>query len=185
MENKPMNQNNGQGFAIASLVIGIFALLFSIIPCVGTSAIFIGIVAVVFGAVALTKATTPDAPKGMSIAGVSLGGLAILIAIFWLIFVVGSKSLLKNKLDHVSRWAEQFDNSSFDNNDDFDDMESLDNLENALDELEGAVDSANTGVNKAVNGVHDDVKKAIDDAREGIKDAKSKKNKKIAAPEKQ
>jgi ElaB/YqjD/DUF883 family membrane-anchored ribosome-binding protein len=171
MENISNQQNNGQGFAIASLVIGIFAILFSIIPCVGTSAILIGIVAIVFGTVALTKAQTHDTPKGLSIVGISLGGLAILIATLGLVCVVGSISNIREKFENVFEWAEEFDNIEIDDND-FKDMESLEELENALDELEGVIDSANDETDKVLEDVHKDAKEAIKDAKEEIKDAK-------------
>lgn len=174
MENKNNQANNGQGFAIASLVIGIFALLFSIIPCVGTSAILIGIVAVVFGAVSLTKANTTEAPKGMSIAGISLGGLAIVIAIFWLIFVVGSKSVFQDKFEHFFEWAEDFEQIDINIDDEFDEMEKLENLENALDELEGIIDDVDGDIHEAVIEVKEDAKEAIQEAREEIEDAKIK-----------
>lgn len=175
MENMSNQQNNGQGFAIASLVIGIFALLFSVIPCVGTSAILIGIVAVVFGTVALTKANSSDAPKGLSIVGISLGGLAIVIAIFWLMFMVGSKSILKDRFHNVFEWAEQMDNVDINiDAEDFEDMESLDELEKALDELEGAIDEVNSEVKKAVDTVHAETQKVLEEAKGEIEDAKQK-----------
>ena len=172
MENKTQ-QNQGQGFAIASLVIGIFALLFSIIPCVGVSAILLGIVAIVFGIVGLTRPNMISGSKGMSIAGISLGGVAIFVAIFWLIFVVGSKSILQDRFEHIFKWTEQFDDSNADWDDEK--MESLENLEKALDELEGAIDSTGKTVNEAVEGGNIEVKQAIEDARQEINDAKSAK----------
>jgi hypothetical protein len=143
MENKIDEQNNGQGFAIAGLVIGIFALLLSIIPCIGVSAILLGIIAVVFGAVALTKAKLPESPKGMGIAGITLGGIAIFVAVLWLVFVVGSKSVFKKRFENLIEWTDEFDNID-DTYDDFDDMDSLDDLESALDELEGVTNDTNS-----------------------------------------
>lgn len=173
MDNTSNQQNNGQGFAIASLVIGIFALLFSVIPCVGTSAVLIGIVAVVFGTVALTKANTTDSPKGLSIAGISLGGLAIVIAMVWLIFMVGSKSILKERFENVFEWADEFENMDIHiDDDDFDDMESLEELEHALDELEGVIDEVNEEVEGVLEGVHEEAMEAIEEAKDEIKNAK-------------
>ena len=140
MENTTNKQNSGQGFAIASLVTGIIALLIAIIPCVGIIAIILGVVAVVFGAVAFSKAKNENSPKGMSIAGLTLGGLSIFLAIFWLTFVIGSTNQFKNKAEHFFEFFEEFDNSNIDFDEDFDDkfddLESLDELEKTLDELE-------------------------------------------------
>jgi len=180
MENHPNQQNNGQGFAIASLIIGIFALLFSIIPCVGTSAILIGSVAVIFGAVALTKASATQAPKGLSIAGISLGGSAIVIAIIWLTVIVSAKSFFQdkfqNKFENFTDWADENGQINIDNeNEEFDKTESLENLEKALDELEGVIDETNEDVNDTVSKIHKETKEAIKVIREDIKDAKSQK----------
>ena len=178
MEYKTNQQNNGQGFAIASLVIGIFALLFSIIPCVGTSSIIIGAVAVVFGTLALTRANAADSPKGLSIAGISLGGAAIVIAIIWLVFIVGAKNVFEDKFqgkfDHFTEWADEFDNIDIET-EDFNNTESLKELESALDELEGVMDEVNAEINDSLNEVHNDAKKAINKAREEINDAKKRK----------
>jgi len=104
----------------------------------------LGIIAVVFGAVALTKAKLPESPKGMGIAGITLGGIAIFVAVLWLVFVVGSKSVFKNRFENLIEWADEFDNiDSDDTYDEFDDMDSLDDLESALDELEGVADETN------------------------------------------
>ncbi len=173
MENKTEQQPNGQGFAIAGMVIGIFALLLSIIPCIGTSAILLGIVAVVFGAVALSKANKPDSPKGMSIAGITLGGVAIFVAVFWLVFVIGSKSVLKDRFENFFEWTDGFEDIEIDD-EDFEDMKSLDDLEDALDELEGVVDEVNDSIEVAIEDIHEDAKEAIKNAKDEIKTAKDK-----------
>jgi len=180
MENRDNQQNNGQGFAIASLIIGIFAILFSIIPCVGTSAIIIGTVAVVFGTVALTKASASQSPKGLSIAGITLGGSAIVIAIIWLTVIVSAKSFFKdhfqNRFENFTEWADNGDQINTDDNyEDFDKTESLENLEKALDELEGVIDETNSDINDTVTKIHKETKEAIKVIREDIEDAKSQK----------
>lgn len=140
MENTTNQQNSGQGFAIAGLVTGIIALLIAIIPCVGIIAIVLGIVAVIFGAIAFSKATSDNSPKGMSIAGLTLGAVSIFLAIFWLTFVIGSTNQFKNKAEHFFEFFEEFDNSNIDFDEEFDeefeDLDSLDDLEKTLDELE-------------------------------------------------
>ena len=170
MENQTNQQNSGQGFAIASLVIGIFSFLFAIIPCVGTLAILFGIIAIVFGSIALTRATDKNQSKGMGIAGISLGGVAIFIAILMTALIFNSKNLFKDKFKEHFEWAKEFE----DIDENFEDMESLEDLEKALDELEGAVDEINKEVNKSAVEIQAEVKKALEDAKKDIDDAKLK-----------
>lgn len=171
MENQ---QNNGQGFAIASLIIGIFAFLLSVIPCVNFSAIVIGAAAIIFGIVAISRADETKQSRGMGIAGISLGGVAIFVAIFMWAFIISSKSIFKDKVEHIFEWAEEMEDFEGDIEIEFDNEESLDNLEKALDELEGVIDEVNDDVNEAVQDVHEDVKEAIDDAKEEIEEAKER-----------
>ncbi|KAE8764086.1 DUF4190 domain-containing protein [Georgenia thermotolerans] len=70
------------GLAIAAFVIGIVAFLMAWIPVINVVAIIGGIVAVVLGAIALSKASKGQAGgKGLAIAGLVLSGLAIVGAI--------------------------------------------------------------------------------------------------------
>ena len=70
--------SRGIGFAIASLVLGVGALVFSWLPFIGILACLAGIAGIVLGAIALAKAF---AGKGMSIAGIVTGGIAVILAI--------------------------------------------------------------------------------------------------------
>jgi uncharacterized membrane protein len=68
----------GSGLAIAAFVIGIVAFLLAWIPVINIVAIIGGIVAVILGAVALSKASKGQAGgKGFAIAGLVLSGIAI------------------------------------------------------------------------------------------------------------
>jgi len=173
MENINRTENNGQGFAIAALVVGIIALLFSFIPCFGGAAILIGATAVVFGAVSLSRAGATKAPKGMGIAGLSLGGIAVLISIVWILFIVGTKGKFINNLDQFFNWAEHIED--FEEGFEDGDLESLEDLEKALDELEGAVENVNTEVIKTVDEVKERSIKVIDSTRNKIEEIKSEK----------
>ena len=64
----------GNGFAIASLVLGILAILCCIIDVLS---MILGIAAIVFGIIALAKKQS----KGMAIAGIICGALGFIIAI--------------------------------------------------------------------------------------------------------
>lgn len=176
MENTNIYENNGQGFAIAGLVTGIVALLLSFIPCFGGAAILIGAAAIVFGAVAVSRANATNSPKGMGIAGVSLGSLAAVIGILWMIFVVGAKGKFENHFEKIFNWVEHIDEIDVDIEDEFKDLESLEELERELDELEGVLQDMNDEVGSVIDTVieevHNEVQKAIDEARDDIKEAK-------------
>jgi lysylphosphatidylglycerol synthetase-like protein (DUF2156 family) len=66
-------ENKGKGFAIAALVLGICAFVFSWVPVLNW---ILGILAVVFGIIALVK----KAKKGMAITGLVLGAVGLLVA---------------------------------------------------------------------------------------------------------
>lgn len=72
----------GKGMAIASMVLGIVAVLFSFIPVVNLLSFLLGIAAVVFGIIALKK---NSASKGMSITGIITGAVSLFIAMLVLI----------------------------------------------------------------------------------------------------
>lgn len=64
------------GFSVTGLVLGIIGIVFSIIPFINLLAYVMGILAFVFGLVAIIKKET----KGMAVAGLTLGILAIVVA---------------------------------------------------------------------------------------------------------
>jgi hypothetical protein len=74
------------GIAVASLVLGILAvvLFFTIwIPVV------LGILAIVFGALGISKTNKQGAPqKGLAIAGLVCGAAGIALAILFIVFVI-------------------------------------------------------------------------------------------------
>lgn len=168
MENQ---SNNSQGFAIASLIIGILAFLLCFIPCINISAFIFGPAAIIFGIVAISKANTPSSPKGMGIAGICLGGVAIFMAILMYSLIATNSDRIKDKVETYFEWT---NNHSNDFEEEFKDTESLDNLEEALDALEDTVDTVNKDVNEAVKDINKEVKKAINDTKDKIKKAQEK-----------
>ncbi|WP_243458195.1 DUF4190 domain-containing protein [Sporosarcina sp. Te-1] len=73
------------GLAIAALVLGIIGVVLNFVIIIPY---FLGILAIIFGSVGLKK----PYGRGMSIAGIILGSVALLMKIcFWiLIFILGS-----------------------------------------------------------------------------------------------
>jgi predicted PurR-regulated permease PerM len=78
--------NSGQNLGIAALITGIITFILAVIPCVGVIAIIPGIITIVLAAVGLSQASRTDSPRGVVIAGLVIGVVAVLIA-FSQIFV--------------------------------------------------------------------------------------------------
>jgi hypothetical protein len=73
------------GIGLAALIVGIVSLLLAWVPFLG----LIGIVAVVLGIIGLRRVKARVATnKGMALAGLILGILAVLAGIFWIVAAV-------------------------------------------------------------------------------------------------
>lgn len=98
MEQNTTNTNpplkDGKGLGTAGLVVGIVALFFSFVPCLGLWAIVPGIVGVILSAMSMSQASKAGVPKGMAIGGLVCSIIAIAIAIYWMVvtFYVVNKS---------------------------------------------------------------------------------------------
>ncbi|HEX8554083.1 MAG TPA: hypothetical protein VF695_05200 [Sphingomonas sp.] len=64
----------------AAMVLGIIALVLSIIPIIGFVSWILAPLAIIFGIIGLNRA---GAPKGGAIAGLATGGVALLICLAW------------------------------------------------------------------------------------------------------
>jgi len=78
-ESVQSNPNAGKGLGIAGFVLGLCALVFSFVPCLGAYAVFPGVLAMILAFVALMQASKANSPKGLIIAGlvVSIIGTGI------------------------------------------------------------------------------------------------------------
>ena len=83
-----VKSNAGHNLGVAALIVGILTFVLAVIPCVGILAIIPGIVAIVLASVGLSQASRSDAPKGMQVAGLVIGIIALMIA-FSQVFVAG------------------------------------------------------------------------------------------------
>ena len=83
-----VRSNSGQNLGIAALITGIITFVLAVIPCIGVIAIIPGIVAVVLAAIGLSQASRSNAPRGVIIAGLVIGVVALMIS-FSQIFVAG------------------------------------------------------------------------------------------------
>jgi phosphate/sulfate permease len=91
-----LKTNSGQNLGIAALVTGIITFVFAVIPCVGVIAIVPGIIAIVLASVGLSQASRNNSPKGILLAGLIIGIVALMIA-FSQFFFLGKIAKYKNK----------------------------------------------------------------------------------------
>ena len=70
----------GQTLGVAALVTAIVTFVIAVIPCVGLIAVIPGIIAIVLASVGLSQAARNDSPKGVLLAGLIIGIVAMLIS---------------------------------------------------------------------------------------------------------
>jgi len=80
-EPAPAPVKGSNGLATAGFVLGLLGFLGAWIPVINIGGIILGVLGVILAAVGLGKAKRVDAGKGLSIAGLVLGGLAVIIGI--------------------------------------------------------------------------------------------------------
>lgn len=87
------------GLAVAALVVGIVGVVLSFTVVFG---FVLGGLAIVFGAIAISRSRAPGASgKGMGIAGVALGGLAIFFAVLMIVFVVNVGNTFDDQFSNI------------------------------------------------------------------------------------
>jgi len=146
---EPVKTTAGQGFGIASLILGILALLIAFIPCIGIFALLPGIIAIVLAIVGLSQARSANGSTGLILSGLIISIIGTLIAAVWLLFFSASGLFLNNldnedgKLDVI---IEEFVNKfekEYGHEIESDDDKTDSDLEKTLEELEKK-DSLNT-----------------------------------------
>ncbi|MGQ9619553.1 MAG: hypothetical protein ACUVTX_01030 [Bacteroidales bacterium] len=75
-----VRSNSGQALGTAALITGLVTLVLSVIPCLGIIAIIPGIVTVILAAIALSQAAKDNAPRGIIVAGLIIGIVALMIS---------------------------------------------------------------------------------------------------------
>lgn len=76
---------SGKGLGIASMVVGIITLIWSIIPIVGAGAFWVAIIGLLLGMAAMVMAVKGKNPKkGIIITGLILCVVAVAIAAYWM-----------------------------------------------------------------------------------------------------
>ena len=98
-----VKNKTGQNMGIAALITAIITFVLAVIPCVGLIAIIPGIIAIVLASVGLTQAARNSSPRGVLIAGLTIGIIATLIS-FSQVFIIG-----KIAKDH-DKWPAEIQN---------------------------------------------------------------------------
>lgn len=83
-----VKSNSGQNLGIAALITGIITFVLAVIPCVGIIAIIPGIITIVLASVGLSQASRNNSPRGVVVAGLVIGIIAVMIS-FSQIFIIG------------------------------------------------------------------------------------------------
>ncbi len=76
-------QSQGNGLAVASLVLGILSILFVWIPFIGLVAWILALIGLVLGLVGMSRPTG----RGMALAGSICSGIGLLGCIGWLVLI--------------------------------------------------------------------------------------------------
>jgi len=87
------------GLATAGFVVALLGLLGSFIPVLNIGGMILGVVGAILAVVGLTKVKTVGVGKGLAIAGIVLGGLAVIIAIIVNVLFV---AVVKDSVDEVT-----------------------------------------------------------------------------------
>lgn len=104
INNNPVKDK--KGFSIAALLLGIMAILLS---CLCFISVPCGIVAIILGVLGIKSSK-----RGMSIAGITTGGIGIVISIILLIvFIFGFFGFVKDIIRYGIDSIEDYENSSY------------------------------------------------------------------------
>lgn len=77
--------------AVAGMVLGVVAILLSLVPCIGVVAIGPGVLAIIFAAIAMARSKTTGEGRSMATAGIVCGIIACVWPLMWpLIFVAAA-----------------------------------------------------------------------------------------------
>ena len=121
-------QKKGNPLGLTAMVLGIVAAVLAFIPCIGWLGFIPGVLAIIFGALSLKKVNAGEADgKGMSIAGLVCGLVAVIINIAMIVIFAGAVAAVGGAIDgYDSVMDEAFD--EYDN--------AMDEFEDAMRELE-------------------------------------------------
>ena len=132
---------------VASLILGILALIVAWVPCVGIYALLFSVIGLILGAVGISAAKKSGKGKGLSVAGLVCNVIATAIALIWFFL--------------IAKAADEVSSSSF-----------ADTLNKLSQEVEKSK-SESTGLDKAFGDLTKQLNKAADDATKQLEKAKT------------
>jgi hypothetical protein len=101
MEDVP--NKSGSNLGIAALITAIITFVIAVIPCVGLIAIIPGIIAIILASVGLSQSAGSNSPKGVLMAGLIIGVIAVLIS--------ASQVFVVSKIAHsAGKWPGDIEN---------------------------------------------------------------------------
>lgn len=144
----------GQTLGVAALVTAIVTFVIAVIPCVGLIAVIPGIIAVVLASVGLSQASKNSSPRGVLLAGLIIGIVAILISMSQ-IMVVGK---IGDKFD--KKWGGDIENV-------IKDVQKgvLDGLDDANVDIR--IENGDDSVHIQVGGGREDRRRQLEELEEG------------------
>lgn len=172
---EPAKSTAGQGFGIASLILGILALLIAFIPCIGIFALIPGLIAIVLAIVGLSQASSANGSKGIIISGLVISILGTTLAAAWLVFFSASGLFLEKfgndeKIQSIiEEFVGEFENEYGKEIDEAID-ETDKNLENTLDALEKGEDFDSLSDEEKAGKIGKATGKALKEFNEALKD---------------
>lgn len=121
---------NGKGLGTAGLIVGIVALLFSFIPCLGMYAALPALVGIVLSAIAMKQASKAGAAKGMAIGGMVCSIIGLIIAIYW---IYAAYFLMNHSSEALMEISKEMNQNG-----------AMDSLNKALEQLKDITDTMDT-----------------------------------------
>ena len=105
-------QKKGNPLGVTAMVLGIVAAVLAFIPCIGWLGFIPGVLAIIFGALSLKKVNAGEADgKGMSIAGLVCGLVAVIINIAMIVIFAGAVAAVDDAFGDYDDAMEDFEDA--------------------------------------------------------------------------
>jgi hypothetical protein len=103
MEQSNAPSTKGKGLGMAGMIIGIVALIWSIVPILGAGAIWLALPGTILSVIAFFMAKSGNNPsKGVIITGVILNIVALGLSIYWLMGIMSAAGEINDALHNMA-----------------------------------------------------------------------------------
>jgi|GEM_PF-3558861 len=161
MEEKVQRSNAGKGIGIAGFVISIVALIIFWFPILG---IVLGVLALVFSIIGISAANKHNRPKGFPVAGMIISIISIIIAVLWITVIASMMGFIQEfSDDKLDAEMEMYFSKEFE--DALDEIDT-DELEKQLEELGDEIDEATDEMEEAIKESEEEMEEAIEEYEE-------------------